>query len=273
MATRIVEPVVSGPISTRSSFADDFRRLGLTSGDTVLVHSSLKALGWVCGGAEAVVLALLDVLSDKGTLVVPTFTAGNSDPSLWSKPPIPEEWWPIVRSHVPPFNIQTSSTWRMGLISEMVRTWPGTLRSAHPQTSFAALGPNAKAITDGHAWECRLGDQSPLARLEELNAKVLLLGVGYDNCTSFHLAQYRIAEMPREKESFAVITENGREWVTVDDTAVPDNGFENLGEDFEKARTVCRRKVAAADARLFSIVDAVSYALEWLPKHPPLSST
>jgi len=154
----------------------------------------------------------------------------------------------------------------MGVIAETVRTWPGALRSAHPQTSFAAVGPNAKHITDGHAWECRLGEQSPLARLEELKAKVLLLGVGFARCTSFHLAQYRIP-MPMESNSFAVMTEKGREWKTVQDTDIPDDAFTELGADFEQANTVLRGKVGSAETRLFEISDAVAYAQKWLLEH------
>ena len=52
-------------------------------GSVVLVHTSLSALGWVCGGAQAVVEALLDALGPDGTLVVPTHTGSNSDPAEW----------------------------------------------------------------------------------------------------------------------------------------------------------------------------------------------
>lgn len=57
---------------TRGSLAEDFRNLGLKKGMTVIVHSSLKSLGWVVGGPIAVVQALMDVLSEEGTLVMPT---------------------------------------------------------------------------------------------------------------------------------------------------------------------------------------------------------
>ena len=45
---------------TVDSLVVDLRRLGIGEGDIVIVHSSLSALGWVCGGAQAVVQALLD---------------------------------------------------------------------------------------------------------------------------------------------------------------------------------------------------------------------
>ncbi len=82
---------------TRSSLARDLRSLGIKAGDLVLVHSSLSSLGWVAGGAPAVVLALRDVLGEGGTLVVPTQTGDNSDPKDWSRPPVPEAWWPLIR--------------------------------------------------------------------------------------------------------------------------------------------------------------------------------
>ena len=66
---------------TRASLAADLGRLGVRPGSVLLVHSSLSALGWVCGGAQALVEALLDALGPDGTLVVPTHTSGNSEPS------------------------------------------------------------------------------------------------------------------------------------------------------------------------------------------------
>ena len=81
------ESVINGqnaPV-TRPQLANDLRTLGLQAGDEILVHSSLSRLGWVVGGAQAVVLALLDVLTEEGTLMVPTPSANNSDPSRWQR--------------------------------------------------------------------------------------------------------------------------------------------------------------------------------------------
>jgi aminoglycoside 3-N-acetyltransferase len=113
---------VSDAPQTRASLGRDLSTLGLSAGDTVLVHSSLRSLGWVCGGALAVVQALLDVLGPGGTLVVPAQTMGNSDPRHWSRPPVPESWWPVIREHLPAFDPAVTPTVGLGVIAEMVRT-------------------------------------------------------------------------------------------------------------------------------------------------------
>src|ERR671910_927374 len=123
---------------TRLSLAADLRQLGLEPGALVIVHSSLSSLGWVCGGSEAVVLALMDVLTESGTLVVPTLG--------------------------------------MGRIPETFRSWPEALRSSHPAFSFAAWGRHASLVTGDHSLDYSLGEDSPLARIYELDGQVLLLG-------------------------------------------------------------------------------------------------
>ncbi|MGK5534109.1 aminoglycoside N(3)-acetyltransferase [Streptomyces sp. URMC 129] len=258
----------TGPMCTRDSLAAELREMGVRPGETLLVHSSLSSLGWVCGGPGAVVLALLDALGDDGTLVVPTHSGDNSDPATWADPPVPESWWADIRASMPPYDARTTPTRGVGVIPETVRTWPGAVRSAHPQTSFAAVGPRAAAIMDGHALDCRLGERSPLARLEEARARILLLGVGFGSCTAFHLAEYRIPA-PQVDNSFAVMTSRGRRWVTVRDTSITEDRFGELGAAFEKERPMLLGKVGAAETRLFSLTDAVAFAEVWLAEHRP----
>ncbi|MGW2616527.1 aminoglycoside N(3)-acetyltransferase [Streptomyces sp. NPDC001500] len=257
-------PPPTGPLVTRDSLAAELGALGVEPGEILLAHSSLRSLGWVCGGAVAVVRALLDALGPHGTLVVPTQTGDLSDPAVWRRPPVPEQWWETIRATMPAYDPLLTPARGVGVIPETVRTWPGARRSAHPQTSFAALGARAAEIVAGHAPDCRLGEDSPLARLEERGARVLLLGAGYDACTAFHLAEYRVP---------APLVRVGRPgpdgWEEVTEVSVDSDRFDELGHDFERDRAVVRGRVGAADARLFPVADAVAYAERWLPLHRP----
>ncbi|MGW7379834.1 aminoglycoside N(3)-acetyltransferase [Streptomyces sp. NPDC054794] len=258
-------PPPTGPLVTRDTVSAQLRLLGVETGEILLVHSSLSSLGWVNGGAVTVVQGLLDALGPQGTLVVPTQTGDVSDPAVWSNPPVPEAWWERIRATMPEYDPLLTPSRGVGVLPETVRTWPGALRSAHPQTSFAALGPHAAEIVEGHAPDCRLGERSPLARLEKLGARVLLLGAGYAACTSFHLAEYRIpAPLVRVGRPAP-----GGGWETVVEVSIDSDRFDELGHDFERDRPVARGTVGAAQARLFPVADAVAYAERWLPVHRP----
>jgi aminoglycoside 3-N-acetyltransferase len=254
---------VTDLLSTRASLATDLAALGLRDGDTVIVHSSLRAVGWVPGGRVAVVQALLDVVGPEGTLVVPTQTMENSDPKHWQRPPVPEAWWPVIREHMPAFDPAVWPSRGIGALAEAIRTWPGAVRSIHPQASFAAVGARAAELMATHELDSQLGEASPLAALERVGARVLLLGVGFDVCTAFHLAEYR-APVPKTEFACAMHTERGREWVTYTDVATSSDDFDRLGAAYEPRATLRRGRVGAADARLFPAAEAIAFAVEWL---------
>lgn len=249
---------------TRESLASDLRALGLASGMTVIVHSSLSAIGWVSGGSVAVVHALVDVLTPDGTLVMPTHTGDLSDPSFWQNPPVPETWWSIIRDTMPAFEPEVTPTRGMGRIVETFRTWPGTLRSSHPQASFAAWGQHAEFITARHELDNSLGEQSPLARIYDRDGYVLLVGVPYGNNTSFHLGEYRAAGGRRIVQGAPVIENGQRVWKTINDIDWDADCFEALGVDFEHAYSVKMGQVGSATTRLFAQRAAVDFAAKWI---------
>ena len=253
---------------TVDSMAEQFAACGLAAGQTVIVHSSLSKMGWVAGGAKAVIEALLRVLTPTGTLVMPAHTSDNSDPAAWQNPPVPEHWWPIIRQHMPAYDPATSPTRMMGAIAELFRTWPGARRSGHPQGSFAALGPHADAITHDHALE-GFGPQSPLARVYELDGYVLLIGVGHSNNTSLHLAEYH-AQWPGKRthqQAAAMLVNGERQWVEYEALDIDSDDFDTLGEAYEAAHGITRCHVGQAEVRFMRQRPLVDFAIKWMAQN------
>ncbi|MCT9934233.1 AAC(3) family N-acetyltransferase [Planotetraspora sp. A-T 1434] len=256
---------------TVSDLARDLRALGVRTGQTLLLHASLSAIGGVRGGAATVVTALRDVLGPDGTLVVPVHTADNSETSpehLRAIRGMTEAEVALFRRRMPAFDpLRTPST-GMGRIAEHVRTTDGAVRSAHPQTSFAAVGPRAAALMADHAPDCHLGEKSPLARLYKVQARVLLLGVGYDRCTAFHLGEYRCPKTPPRRFYRCVVNfGHGPQWWEYEDVDLTDHDFRELGEAFEKRGAVDRGWIGKAGSRVFPVRAAVEFAAHWLAKH------
>src|SRR6185503_14884857 len=120
----VIQGSSAAPV-TIPSLQADFTALGVTRGMTLLLHSSLSALGWVCGGPVAVILALEELLGADGTLVMPTHSSGLSDPGLWQHPPVPDSWWQIIRETMPAYDPDLTPTRQMGAIPETFRKQPG----------------------------------------------------------------------------------------------------------------------------------------------------
>ncbi len=253
---------------TTATLAADLRELGLSSGDVVLLHASLKSVGFTAGGTHAVVQAFLDVLGPDGTLVVPTHTPDNTDPAVWQHPPVPEAWWPVIREQTPGFDpARTPSRW-MGALAEAVRTWPGARRSDHPQVSFAALGRHAADIVAEHVLDDALGERSPLGAVYRLDGKVLLLGCGHDSNTSLHLAECRQQQPPMMRTGSSVRRPDGTShWVTWTEVDPDESDFTQLGEDFEATGAMRVGPVGGAVARLGRQRALVDFATGWMAEH------
>ncbi|MEZ4462426.1 MAG: AAC(3) family N-acetyltransferase [bacterium] len=246
--------------------------LGLHEGMTVLVHTRMSALGWVCGGAQAVVDALLNVLGVSGTLMVPTFSSHLSDPSGWESPPVPKAWWSTIRATLPAYDPSLTPTRGMGVVADTLRAHPRALRSSHPAVSFAAVGAHAAALTQRHELSYGLGEGSPLARLYELDGHVLLLGVGHANNSSIHLAEYRTqnAHTRHYRAGAPMMVGLERQWVAYDDIDNDPSDFTRIGRSFEKAHPPNEGLVGAGRARLFRQVPLVDHATSWMDRHRPV---
>lgn len=212
--------------------------------------------------------ALMRVLGAKGTLVVPTFTSGNSETSRTYRAVtrgMTDEEIRAYRAGMPAFDVRRSSAIECGTLAEHVRLLENAVRSEHPQTSFAAVGPDAERLMAGHDLRCHLGEQSPLAKLAKLDAVVLLLGVGFDKCSAFHLAEYRYRPDPPATRYGCVVQVDGRPtWTYYQDVVLDDRDFAECGAALERTGKVRRGWVGKADSRLFSLPKAVAFAERWL---------
>lgn len=264
------------PPLTIESLVQAFAACGLSAGQSVLMHSRLSAVRhWVIGGAPALLEALRRVLDlpARGTLMMPTQTGDNSEPSRWLAPPVPEAWWQSVRDHLPAFDPALTPTRGMGTLVETFRTLPGVRRSAHPIGSFAAWGRHADHLLRTQPLEAMFGDQSPLARLYDLDGWVLLLGVDHHSDTSLHLAEERAHWIGKThvREGSAVSVNGERRWVTYEMLDYDTEGFGALGDAYEQARAaspdVRHGRVGCAQARFLRQRPLVDFAVDWLQSH------
>lgn len=145
------------------------QELGVVSGDHLLVHSSLRSFGFVQGGADAVIDALLETVGASGTVLVPTLTFSVL------------KSWP----HLFSVNKTPSTT---GRITETLRQRKEALRSNHPVSSAAAIGSQAAYLTAEH-WDTPCGPDSPYYRLHDVGGKVVFFGASLGSNSVFHCAE------------------------------------------------------------------------------------
>ena len=155
----------------------DLDSLGLTKGDTVLIHSSYKSMGGLDGGIATLVDALLSVIGDRGTLIAPTLSYKSVTPDN------------------PTFNyLETPSC--VGAISEFIRNHEASVRSIHPTHSCSVIGYATDYYIKDHELDrTPVGEHSPFRKLMECGGKILMLGCGANCNTSFHGIE-EIADVP-----------------------------------------------------------------------------
>ena len=245
------------------------RFLGLEKGYAGMVHTSLSQLGYVCGGAQTVIEALIETVGEDGTIMMPTQSWKNLDPEDGVHWDVEEEYRQIIRDHWPAYDKRITPTNTMGAVAEMFRLWPGTMRSDHPARSVAAWGKHAEYLTSCHDLSNIFGEGSPIGKLYELDGFVLLIGVGYDKNTSLHLADVR-SDYPGKHNclEYSAIMENGkRVWKEYETLYVDGEDFDDIGADFERAETVHVTRLGNAELRLMNQRKLVDFAVDWISHH------
>ena len=122
----------------KKDIIEALQKVGVRQGQSIMVHTSLSSLGFVCGGAQPVIEALLECVGEEGTIMMPTQSWKNLDPTAGVHWEEPTEWWQTIRENWPAYDKRITPTNTMGAVAEMFRQWPGTLRSDHPARSVAA---------------------------------------------------------------------------------------------------------------------------------------
>ncbi len=254
---------------TQKSIERDLRALGVAAGDVLIVHSSLSSLGWVAGGEAAVVDALLAAIGDGGTLSMPAHSGDWSDPSGWENPPVPQSWWDEIRAERPAFDPYGTPLREMGRVAENLLMRRATVRSGHPMHSHMANGRHAVHIVEHHPVDSSFGDGSPLGRLFDLDAKVVLLGVGHDRNTSLHLAEARAHWCGKEAVEFRskVSVEGGDRQLSWMADDVDADDFGQLGEVLDESGLVRRGMVGQAITRVAPMRQLVETAVPWFEAH------
>ena len=144
----------------------DLRSLGLGQGQWVAVHSSMKSIGWVEGGPQAVIEALVETVGTGGGVMMPLF----------------------VLASVENIDLAVTPSY-LGLLPETFRAFPGVVRSANPTHSMGIYGPDAAEIAEAHRHTSFIGRGSPWDHLASLDGRVLHIGTGFTTSSILHLAE------------------------------------------------------------------------------------
>jgi aminoglycoside 3-N-acetyltransferase len=260
---------------TGSQLVADLRQLGVKVGDTIMLHSSVKALGWIVGGPRTVLRALFDVLTAEGTVMMLASWEGNPyEMSDW-----PEEQQKLWRDECPAFDPQTSPAdhRELSILAEYLRTWPGAERSTHPLASFVAAGKRAEWLTETHPAYYGMGTDSPLGRLCEAGGRVLLLGAPLSNVTLLHHAE-QLVDLPEkhiDRYQMPVLQSGRKVWIDVEEfdttEGIADFGVEDyfhaIGETYLADGRGQSGRVGQAQSYLLEADDFKTYAMEWMAQN------
>lgn len=253
---------------TRSSLLTDLVRLGVRPGGVIMVHASVRSIGPVTGGVNVVLQALLDAVGPTGTLAAYLdFEPFYEDDDTAEVPVFDKRIAHAARDH--------------GILHETIRTWPGALRSDHPDAGVAAIGPLAAWITAEHPFHYGYGPGTPFAKILQANAQVLLLGAPLDTITLLHYAEHeaRIPGKRIRQYRRLMPTPQGPRWTDFEefDTADPVNSqlptdvFARIAADFLATGQGSAGPVGAAPSSLFPAPELVRFGIDWLERYfaPP----
>jgi aminoglycoside 3-N-acetyltransferase len=249
---------------TCGSLVAGLQQAGISEGDIVCAHVGLKPLGFVVGAGQAIIEALLQVIGPTGTLMMPTFSGELSDPASWRVPPVPQEWIAPIREQMLPYDIIMTPTRQMGVVAELFRHRPGALRSAHPHSSFCALGARAHELIAHHPLNYRFGVHSPLGRLAAFDGKVILLGAAENRASYVYLAQYCAGLGDEVVKSAPILKSGNSHWISYRDVIVDNRIVESGVRRLLDHGLATRTGIGDGSAIVFGAREALHNLVLWL---------
>jgi aminoglycoside 3-N-acetyltransferase len=157
------------------------KSIGIHQGDGLLVHSAVQFLGKPVGGIGMYLDAIREVIGQRGTIVVPTFSFSFAQSGRFDPQATPSEG--------------------MGIFSEYVRQRPETRRTFHPMQSVAVIGRYANDLAERDTLSA-FDPGSAFERMLELNFKLLLLGAEARATSMFHYSEQRAKVLYRYWKDF-----------------------------------------------------------------------
>lgn len=152
---------------TKEQLVRQLSEMGLLPSDSVMVHSSMKAIGPVEGGADTVVDAFMEYFCD-GLFMTPAHT------------------WKQMSSGYDIFDPATEPSC-VGIIPNIFLKRSGVCRSLHPTHSVAAYGKEAREYVLGDEnFTTPCDPKGCFGRLRDIDARILLIGVTHIRNTYIH---------------------------------------------------------------------------------------
>ena len=243
---------------TKDDLLLHMKALGIDPKGTLLVHSSMKAIGQVEGGAETVLDALMEYMKD-GLLVLPTHT------------------WDKINKDNPVMDAAKDGTC-VGILTNLFLKRPGVIRSLHPTHSVAAFGPEAEEYVRGEE-KCT----SPCPRegcwgkLYDRKAQILLLGVKLNRYTYIHSIEEWMdipGRLTDGMEQLAVIAPSCERFETPQHRhmGLPSETFPKMDEIFRETGAMRLGRFGDAECRLCDAVRTAEVVMAYLKHNPELFS-
>ncbi|CAM4094976.1 AAC(3) family N-acetyltransferase [Lederbergia lenta] len=229
---------------TKEKLKHAFMEIGIKEGMVLVVHTSLRNVGYIEGGPIVVIESLLEILGDDGTLVMPSMTNGEEV-----------------------FDPKKTPTDGMGVVAETFWQMPFVKRSSHPNSSFAAKGKYAEEIISSHPLDDPEGIKSPIGKVFQLNGSILLLGVSFNANTVIHVAE-SVSEVPYRIVADMPLLKNGK----VEKVSVPlinhcCQNFSKMEPLLKSSNLLSTHQIGKGIAQLMKAKDVVEIACEQLNRN------